>query len=305
MNNYYKEIEHLIIKNETNKKARTYQQNNEDLETKWNIGKLLVEAQGGESRAKYGNGLIKVWSKDFTEKYGKGYNISNMKYFRQFYTIFPKSHTLYGQLTWSHIKMLLSIKTENERNYYINLCIDQNLSVRELKQEINNKSYDRLINKPEKIELITNNQNQNILQNLKNPIILNISKNENINNEKELQLIILAQLQTFFLQLGNGFTLVGNEYKIINDGKHYYIDILLFNVKSLCYIVVELKFRELRQTDKGEIELYMNLVDKHIKESFHNKTIGIIISKEQDNFIATYVGEDNIIPLTYKITERN
>ncbi len=130
MKEYYKEIEHLIIKNETNKKARTYQQNNEDLETKWNIGRLLVEAQGGESRAKYGNGLIKVRSKDFTEKYGKGYNISNMKYFRQFYTIFPKSHTLYGQLTWSHIKMLLSIKTENERNYYINLCIEQNLSVR-------------------------------------------------------------------------------------------------------------------------------------------------------------------------------
>ena len=239
------------------------------------------------------------------EKYGKGYDETNLRRFRVFYIRFSKQGSLSHKLTWTHYRYIIPIKNENERNYYINLCIEQNLSVRELKQELSNKSYDRLINKPEKIELITNNQNQNILQNLKNPIILNISKNETINNEKELQLIILAQLQTFFLQLGNGFTLVGNEYKIINDGKHYYIDILLFNVKSLCYIVVELKFRELRQTDKGEIELYMNLVDKHIKESFHNKTIGIIISKEQDNFIATYVGEDNIIPLTYKITERN
>ncbi len=152
MNNYYKEIEHLIIKNETNKKARTYQQNNEDLETKWNIGRLLVEAQGGESRAKYGNGLIKEWSKDFTEKYGKGYKQTNLKQFRQFYIIFPISRTLCDQLTWSHYRYIIPIKNENERNYYINLCIKQNLSVRELKQEIKSNSYDRLLDKSKKLK---------------------------------------------------------------------------------------------------------------------------------------------------------
>jgi len=153
MNNYYKEIEHLIIKNETNKKARIYQNNNEDLETKWNIGKLLVEAQGGESRAKYGNGLIKEWSKDFTEKYGNGYSITNLKRYRQFYIAFQKGAPVAHQLTWSHYIILLPLKNENERNYYINLCITHNLSKRELIKEIKSNSYDRLLEKPKKIDI--------------------------------------------------------------------------------------------------------------------------------------------------------
>ena len=302
MNNYYKEIEHLIIKNETNKKARTYQQNNEDLETKWNIGKLLVEAQGGESRAKYGNGLIKEWSKDFTEKYGKGYNQTNLKQFRQFYIIFPISRTLCDQLTWSHYRYIIPIKNENERNYYINLCIKQNLSVRELKQEIKSNSYDRLLDKSKKIEIITNQtENYNIKEHIKNPIIITLNEDEQILKEKDLQTTLLAKLKNFFSELGLGYTFVGNEYKIHYGNKNYFIDILLFNVETNSYVVVELKTRELRKEDKSQIEFYMNTIDNTLKRSFHNKTQGILITKHQDKFIAHFINNDKVTSVTYKI----
>lgn len=301
MNDYYKEIEHLIKRNEVNKQVRKIQDNSEDLNTKWEIGRLLVEAQGGERRAKYGDKIIREWSKDFSKLYGSGYNTTNLKRYRQFFLSLGKSATVWHLLTWSHIREILPVKNENERNYYINLCASNNLSVRALQTEIKNNSYDRLIDKPNNVELINFNNDMNIRKEIKNPILIHLNEYETINNEKELQLKILSNLQAFFLQLGNGFTLVGNEYKIINKGKLYFIDILLFNYEFNHFVVVELKFRELRQSDKGEIELYMKLVDKHIKKHFHGNTIGIIISKEQEEFIATYVSEDDIIPLTYRL----
>jgi len=300
-NNYFNEIEHIVKRYEINKKAREISTNYEQVETNWNIGRLLVEAQGGEKRAKYGNQLIKDWSEKLTKIYGKGYNASNLKYFRQFYLTFPISQPLVGQLSWTHYLCLLPIKDENKRNYYINLCIENNLSKRALIKEIKSNSYERLIDKPEHIEIINKNKFY-LTSNMHNPIILKFNKDTDIKEEKDLEFLILTQLINFFSQLGNGYALVGNQYKLTNNNRKFYIDLLLFNIKMNCYIVVELKIRELRKEDKGQVELYMKLVDEQLKEPFHNKTIGIIITKEQDTFIANFVSsENNIIPLTYEL----
>ncbi len=297
---YYNEIEHYIKKYEVSKRARVISDNYEQLETNWNIGRLLVEAQGGSRRAKYGNGLIKEWSKKYTENYGKGYTYSNLSRFRQFYLYFPILATV-SQVSWSIIVELLSIKDTNKRNYYINLCIENNLSVRELRNQIKSGSYERLINKPEHIEIIQQKNNLLIIDNIKNPIILEVCKNEEVKNENNLQMLILSKLKNFFEQLGSGYTLVGSEYKISCNGKNYYIDILLFNYKVNVFVVVELKLRELKVEDKVQIQKYMYLVDNYVKETFHNKTIGIIIAKEQDNFIMNFIREENIIPITYQL----
>ncbi len=143
---YFLEIENYIKKNEINKRAIVSEENHSTLNTYWNIGRLLIEAQGGKSRAKYGNELIKTWSKDFTVKYGKGYNQTNLKNMRSYYLLIPKSRSLSDQLTWTHIRYLLPVKDENKRNYYINLCIKKNLTSRELIKEIKSNSYERLIN---------------------------------------------------------------------------------------------------------------------------------------------------------------
>lgn len=221
--NYYDEVEDLIKRNEVNKRARYLKDNSETLKTYWEIGRLIVEAQGGSKRAKYGDELIIEWSKRLTNIYGKSYNADNLRRFRQFYLIFPKYDPLGHTLSWSHIRAMLPIKEENKRNYYINLCITNNLSKRELIEAIKNKSYERLLNKKGHIEIInTNNYPEyNIREHIKNPIIIKLDEHDKILKERDLELQILAKLQNFFAELGNGYALVGNEYKIIYGNKSY------------------------------------------------------------------------------------
>lgn len=302
---YFNEVNHLVKRLEVNKRYRNLRDNSETLLTYWQVGKLLVKAQCGEKRAKYGESLIKEWSKKLTQEYGNGYKISNLKNMRNFYLIFKKSQPLVGQLNWSNIIQILPIKDENKRNYYINLCIERNLSKRELINEIKSNSYERLLERPEHIEIIGNKyETTNIKDYIKNPIIISLEKEQKIANERELQLLILARLKDFFSELGQGFTLVGNEYKIKYGNKNYYIDILLFNVEINSYVIVELKLRELKKEDKAQIEFYMRIVDETLKRLHHNKSIGIIVSKEQDKFIVNFVRSEEIIPITYKLTEK-
>lgn len=281
---YYNEIKSLIKKYEINKKARILEENSETLKTNWTIGKLIVEAQGGKTRAKYGNELIKEWAKALSKLYGSGYDSSNLKRFRSFFLTFPKIGTLCQQLTWSHIKTILPIKDENKRNYYINLCIKERLSKRELISRIKNYSYERLLEKPEKIELITTEspQEYHLLDGLKNPIIIKLNEHENPKTEEELQITLLAHLKNVFNELGQGFAYIGNEYKIKDGNKTYKIDLLLFNTELNSYVVVELKIKELKPKDKGQIEFYMHLVDKYLKRSFHNETKRTIIPLEYE-----------------------
>ena len=298
--NYFIEIESFIKKNEISKKVRVLEENQSTLENYWNIGRLLVEAQGGEKRAKYGNGLIKEWSIKYAEKYGSGYDYTNLSRFRQFYLAFPIIGPV-AQLSWTNIVKILPIKDQNKRNYYVNVCISKNLSKRELIKEIKNNSYERLVNRPEKIEIINPKPSYSLLNAIKDPIIIELEKGQEIKSEHDLEISILARLQNFFNQLGEGFTLANNQYKLNYNHKNYYIDILLFNYKLNCFFVVELKLRELRKEDKAQIEFYMKIVDEQVKEPFHNKTIGIIISKHQDKLIANFVENESIIPLTYEI----
>lgn len=301
--NYYEEVEHLIRKKEINKKARLIKDNNDILITYWNVGKLIVEAQGGNLRAKYGNNLIKEWSKKLVSLYGNSYNSDNLRRFRQFYITFPKYDPAGHTLNWSQIRAILPIKEENKRNYYINLCITRNLSKRELINEMKNNAYERLLDKPEHIEIIDNKKEKiyNVKEHIKNPIIIKLNHNDKILKERDLQIKILAQLKTFFEELGEGYTFVGNEYKIKYGNKDYYIDILLFNYNLNSFVIIELKLRELKKEDKAQIEFYMNLVDNNLKKEFHNRTIGIIVSKYQDKFIVSFVSSNTVIPITYKI----
>ena len=201
------------------------------------------------------------------------------------------------RISWSVIKILLPIKNINKRNYYFNLCTERNLSVRELQKEIKSNSYERLIDKPEHIELITPIEKYAITKDMKNPIIIKVDKNKEIRNEKDLELTILSEITFILTQLGTGYTFVGNQYKI----DKYHIDILLFNYKFNAFVVVELKIRKLKVEDKAQVEMYMKLVDENLKEMHHSKTLGIIISKEQDVYVANFVKSNSLIPLTYEL----
>ena len=302
--NYYKEIKNLIEEKEVNDKVRYLESNKETIKTYYEIGRLLIEAQDGEEKAKYGDGLIKKWSSELSREYGKGYNLTNLKNMRQLYLIIKKSRTSCDQLTltWSHWRYLLPLKNENERNYYINRCIQNNLSVRGLINEIKTKSFDRLSYADKKhIKLITDKETSlDIKDMIHDPILINIDDNEKI-SEKVLKKYILKELEHFFLELGTGFTFVESEYKLSYDNKNYYVDLLLFNTELNRYIVCELKLGEIKPRDVTQTKVYMMLTNKFLKRRFHNETIGIIITRKNGKLALEYVSDPNIFVTTYRL----
>ena len=300
--NYYDEVNSYVKKVEIGKAIRETNANRELVECYWNVGRLIVEAQGGKEKAKYGNELIRNWSKKLSNVYGKGYSYENLFKFRKFYLTFPIVDTLCPQLTWSIIRTLLPIVDINKRNYYINLCIENKLSVRELKREIKSNSYERLEHKLDKIDIVVPTNVSAITNYFKNPILLKL-KDKEIKTESDLEKLIYSQLSYVFLQLGSGFAWIGNQYKVSDGNKNCFIDMLLYNYKYNCFVVVEIKCRKLKKEDKGQVEFYMNLVDNYVKEPSNNPTIGIIITKDQDKFVANFVRSEKVVPLTYELVK--
>ena len=301
---YYKQIKELIETYEVNNKVRYLQDNHEKLLTNWKIGKTLVEAQGGLNRAKYGDGLIKKWAKNLEANYGKNYQDRELRKMRQFYLLYPKWGAVSPTLSWTHYRYLLAIKNEGERNYYINQVLLNHLSVRELRELIKSKSYNRLsLKDKENIKLIENNNNVNLTieDMIKDPILIKIDSNINKLDEKAIHKYIISMLENKFLELGTGFTLAGHEYKIMINNHTYKIDLLFFNYLLNAFIVVELKTREYNPKDKGQLEFYVNYVDKNIKLDKHNSTIGLLIVKKKDKYVIEYVTNEGIYVTTYKL----
>ena len=292
--NYYENIKQELINNEIYKKVKDYSKNRSDLQTYYNVGKMLSEA--GKH---YGEGIIKEYSKKLTNELGKGYNISSLKRMRQFYSIIEKGATMSHQLTWSHYRELIPIKDIEKINYYVNLCEINPISRDELKLRIKSNECKRLDEKTK--EKLKNDNKLEIQDLVKNPIILNTNKE--IVKEKMLQQLILENISLFLEQLGNGFTFIKNEYKIKIGSTYNYIDLLLFNYIYNCFVVVELKITKLKKEHIGQIETYMNYINKNIKRINQDKTIGIIITKEDNKYIMSYCSDERIFNTTYELQE--
>ena len=290
--NYYNEIKNELINNEIYKKVKDYSKNKNDLKTYYNVGKLLYDA--GKH---YGDGIIKNYSIKLTNEVDKKYNITNLKRYRQFYLMIEKGAPLGHQLTWSHYREMLPIKDINKVRYYINQIITRNLSKRQLQNVIKSNEYERL---PESTKnKLVNKEKSNVQDFIKNPIIIKNKYNYENVSEKLLQDLILEDIPSFLEELGIGFTFIKNEYKIKIGNRYNYIDLLLFNYVYNCFIVVELKVTELKKEHIGQIEVYMNYVDKNIKTIYQDKTIGIIICKKNNEFVIEYASDDRIFSKEY------
>ena len=295
--NYYNEIKNILIDNEVTKRVKDYSKNKSDLDSYYNVGKLLIEAQGGESRAKYGDNLIKEYSLKLTNELGKKYNETLLKNTRLFYLLIQKSPTVSDVLSWSHYVELLKFDDINEINYYIKIIEEQNLSIRELRNRIKFNEYERMDDNT-KAKLI-DNVNTNILDLVKNPIIISNKYNLVDIKESVLKKILLEDMDGFLKELGDGFCYIGSEYKIKIENTYNYIDILLFNYIYNCFVVIELKVKELKKDHIGQIQVYMNYIDKHVKSIYHDKTIGIIICKKNNKYIIEYCSDKRIISREY------
>lgn len=292
--NYYNEIKNESINNEITKKVKDYSKNRSDLNTYYNVGKLLSEA--GKH---YGEGIINEYSKRLTIEFGRGYSKRNLWLMLRFYETYEKVQTMSAQLTWSHYCELLPIDSLNEFSYYVMITEEQNLTVRQLRDKIKNNEYKRL---PEtgKNKLKTK-EKSNVEDLIKNPIIIKNNNNYEIISEKILQKLILEDIENFMKELGNSFSFIGSEYKIRLGNTYNYIDLLLYNIRFKCYVVIELKITELKKEHIGQIQTYMNYIDKNLRTIEEDKTIGIIIVKKNNKYIMKYCSDERIIAKEYEL----
>ena len=291
--NYYNEIKEKLIDNELYSKIKDYSKEINRVKTYFEIGKLLNEAGG-----KYGDNIIDEYSKKLVIEIGKKYNKRTLFRMRQFYNVFcnEKVSPLVTQLSWTHYLILMTLKDYDEIRYYINQCLTFNLSKRELEQRIKVKEYQRLSEKTK--NKLMHQEKQEIKDFVKNPIIIKCNFNYDEISEKILKKLILENIEDFLTELGEGFCYIKNEYKIKLGDRYNYIDLLLYNIKYKCYVVIELKISELKKEHIGQIQAYMNYIDKNIKSTEEDNTVGIIIKKD-NQFVMDYCSDNRIITREY------
>ncbi len=294
--NYYEEIKNKIIDNEIYCKVKDYSKERNTVSTYFEIGRLLTEAGG-----KYGDNIIDEYSKKLVVEVGKKYNIKTLYKMKQLYKVFSdeKVAPVVRQLSWSNCLQLLPIKNYDKIKYYANQCIKYNLSKRQLEEKIKLKEYERL-SESAKSKFIANEEL--LLSDLvKNPILIKNTNKYTEISEKILQQIILEDIKNFMQELGSGFSFISNEYPIKLGDRYNYIDLLLYNYKYKCFVVIELKTTKLKKEHTGQIQNYMNYIDKNIKEISDSKTVGIIICKKNDYFVIDYCSDKRIISREFEL----
>ena len=291
--NYYEKIKNELINNEVYKKVKDYSKNKNDLNTYYKVGKLLNDA--GKS---YGEGIIKKYSNRLTKELGKGYGLSNLKNMRRFYNI-AKSQTVSDLLSWSHYVEILKIDDINKINYYVRITAEQNLSVRKLRQRIKSREYERLDDKTK--EKLINKEKVNAGDLIKDPIFIRNKFDTDKISEKMLLETIMDNLEEFLSEFGDEYSFIKSEYPIKIGDRYNYIDMLLYNINDNCYAVIELKINEIKKEHIGQIETYMNFIDKNLRTINQGPTIGIIVCKKKNGYLFKYVTNENIYEREYEL----
>ena len=292
--NYYEEIKNKIIDNEAYEKVKDYSKERHRVITYYEIGELLNEAG-----KKYGANIIKQYSEKFVIEVGTKYNERTLRRMKQLYLFFKKQKwsPLGTKLSISHLRVLFTLKDNNEINYYVKQIINKNMSKRELEYIVKSKEYERLpdetknkIIKEEKLE---------VKDLVPDPILIKNKNNIEIITEKVLHNLILEDIEDFMRELGNNFSFIGSEYKIKIGDTYHKIDLLLFNIKYNAYVVVELKVNEFKVEYISQVQKYMNYIDKNIKEISNNSTIGILICKRENKYVIEYCSDERIVVRKY------
>ena len=294
--NYYNKIKNELINNEVYKKVKDYSKNRSDLNTYYKVGKLLNDA--GKS---YGEGIIKKYSDKLTKEFGRKYNYRNLFIMRKFYIIFKDENVnaMRSQLSWTHYRELLTLNNINEIKYYIKMAETQNLSYRKLRERIKSREYERLDDNTK--EKLINKEEINAGDLIKDPILIKNKFDTDKISEKMLMSFILEDIPSFLKQLGEGFTFIENEYPIKIGDRYNYIDMLLYNIYDNCYVVIELKINEIKKEHIGQVETYMNVIDKNLRTINQGPSIGIIVCKKKNGYLFKYVTNENIYEREYKL----
>jgi len=264
----------------------------------WDIGKKIVEEeQNGAERAEYGKALVKQLSARLTIEYGKGFTATNLKYMRQFYNVFEKSHALSDQLSWTHYRLLLKVEKESARKFYIEEAVSCNWSTRTLERQIGNLYFERMLMSDSSHRVLVKEEAEEkkiALQPkdiIKDPYVLDFLdlKDNTDFRELELEQAIIDKLQSFLLELGKGFAFVDRQYRLsAGAGNHFYADLVFYNYILKCFLVIDLKTKPLTHQDIGQMDMYVRYFEDKIKQENDNPTIGLILCTEKNNTIVKY-----------------
>ena len=273
--------------------------NTEMLNLYWNIGKLIMKIQNGDERANYGDAVIDKISNKLTSEFGKGFSKRNLERMRRFYVCFPIATTVSSQLSWSHYLELIKIEEEPKRNFYMNECINSKWSVRELQRQKNSLLYERLIISADKEKVLEKTEKGQLLKEtkdlIKDPFVLEfLDIKDNTNYlESDLEKNIIAHLKEFLLELGKGFSFIGNQVRITLEDEHFYPDLVFYNILLRCFVIIDLKIGKVTHQDIGQMQMYVNYYDRDVKQKDENPTIGILLSTDKNKTIVKYTLPEN------------
>ena len=304
---FYNEIKNIlnIARNKVYKTANFVM-----VEAYWNIGKSIIEEQGGNEKAEYGAGLIKELSKQMTQDFGKGFTVTNLKYMRQFYLMFPNSHALRDELSWTHYRLLIKVENDNARDFYMQEAAKSQWSTRQLERQINSFFYERLLSSKNKKQVADEIQTLEPAKKpediIRDPYVLEflgLSSNDDF-YESDLEQALITHLQRFLLELGRGFSFVARQKRITFDGRHFRIDLVFYNYVLKCFVLIDLKVGDLTHQDLGQMQMYVHYYERELMNEGDNPPIGIVLCADKSESVVKYTlpeKETQIFASKYKL----
>jgi predicted nuclease of restriction endonuclease-like (RecB) superfamily len=277
----------------------------------WYIGRYIFEEeQNGNNRAEYGKYLIKYLSKNIEPIYGSSYSVRQLERFRQFYRTFPIASAVRTQLNWTQYKLLISLENNEKREFYIAESIKNNWTSRQLERQINSSLYERLFlsNDKEKVLAIARGEKMpsDAKEIIKDPMTLEFLglKRESAYYERDFETAIITHLQDFLLELGNGFSFVARQKRILLEDDEFFVDLVFYNRILQCFMIVEIKTNKITHQDIGQLQMYVNYFDRIEKLPFENPTIGILLCADKNDSVVKFSlpeNQKNILASKYEL----
>lgn len=304
---FYDEIKNILL----NARNKVYQTANFAMvEAYWNIGKSIIEEQGGNEKAEYGIGLLKELSKQMTQDFGRGFTVANLKNMRQFYLTFPNSYALRSELSWTHYRLLMRVENTNAREFYMQEAVKSQWSTRQLERQINSFFYERLLSSKNKEQVAEEIQTLEPAKKpediIRDPYVLEflgLTPNNDF-YESDLEQALITHLQKFLLELGRGFSFVARQKRITFDGRHFRIDLVFYNYILKCFVLIDLKVGDLTHQDLGQMQMYVHYYERELMNEGDNPPIGIVLCADKSDSVVRYTlpeNETQIFASKYKL----
>lgn len=274
----------------------------------WNLGRrIFEEEQQGKERADYGAYLVQDLAKTLEVEYGSGFGKRQLEQSRQFYRSYPIANALRSQLNWTQYRLLIQIDNNDKREYYELESVNNGWTARETERQINSQLYERLLLSNDKETLLATARKQKAVEKpteiIKDPMVLEFLGLERkpVYYESDLETALIEHLQQFLLELGNGFSFVARQKRLLIEDDEYFADIVFYNRLLRCFVVIELKTRKITHEDLGQLQMYVNYFDRNEKLPDENSTIGILLcTAKNDTMVKMSLPEKNSTILASK-----